>query len=266
MKDTVTHIDVSMEKQYLTSFSTIYGSTYTTVAQQAQLGLWTAFQDSSHFKPITQQLEASRYVVDPLGNSTILSYSFKNAVTADEICAPSTLTVNAPATVYMNTSSFTTGAVQALSLSTGIVQFMDAVGSMANISSLCVSTIEGFSTPIFTFDKIHNRVGLNLGPIQPRATFDVSGVVFAHNFVTPSDRRMKSEITVLEGLEYLSSYSYIMEGQADIGVLADEVERIAPSCIYVRPDGFKAVAYQKLVPVLLSYIHDLDKRMKRLEN
>jgi hypothetical protein len=175
-------------------------------------------------------------------------------------------TVNAPTAAYINTSSLTTGAVQALSLSTGMLKFSDAIGDMVNISSLCVSTIEGFSTPIFTFDKINNRVGLNLGMIQPRATFDVSGVVFANNFVTPSDRRFKSNIRCLEGLEYLSSYSYVMDGQADIGVLADEVERIAPSCIYVRPDGFKAVAYQKLVPVLLSYIHDLDRRLKHLEN
>ena len=281
IKDNFTNVDVSIEKQYLTSASTIHGSTYTTVAQKSQLGLWTAFQETSHFKPITQQLEASRYVVDIHGSSTTLSYSIQNAIMVDEICAQSTLTVNAPSAVfmnastytvnaptavYMNTSSFTTGAIQAISLSTGVIQFSDAIGAMANISSLCVSTIEGFSTPIFTFDKINNRVGLNLGMIQPRATFDVSGVVFANNFVTPSDRRFKSNIRCLEGLEYLSSYSYVMDGQADIGVLADEVERIAPSCIYVRPDGFKAVAYQKLVPVLLSYIHDLDRRIKCLEN
>jgi len=248
IKDAYTNVDIVFEKQYLTSKSTILGSTYTTNAQVAGQGIITALGAIPTYKPVTQQIETIRYVVDPIRFSTTLSYVIQNHIYADDICATSTLTVMAPGGTKV-----------------GDLNWSNATGSGLNLSTLCVSTIVGYSSPIFTFDKVNNRVGLNLGQLQPRATFDVSGVVFANNFVTSSDRRLKSEIQPLKGLDYLSTYSFTINGTPDIGVLADEVERIAPSCIYERPDGFKAVAYQKLVPVLLSYIHDLDARLKKLE-
>lgn len=247
-KDTYTNVDIVLEKQYLTSESTILGSTYTTNAQVAGLGMITALGAIPTYKPVTQQIETVRYVVDPENYSTTLSYVVQNAIFADDICATSTLTVMAPGGTHV-----------------GDLNWSNATGNALNLSSLCVSTIVGYSSPILTFDKVNNRVGLNLGQVQPRATFDVSGVVFATNFVTSSDRRLKSDIQPLKGLDYLSTYSFTINGMTDIGVLADEVERIAPSCIYDRPDGYKAVSYQKLVPVLLSYIHDLDARLKKLE-
>jgi hypothetical protein len=248
IKDAYTNVDIVFEKQYLTSHSTIFGSTYTTNAQVAGQGIITALGAIPTYKPVTQQIETIRYVVDPIYYSTTLSYVIQNHVYADDICATSTLTVMAPGGTKV-----------------GDLNWSNATGNGLNLSTLCVSTIVGYSSPIFTFDKVCNRVGLNMGQVQPRATFDVSGVVFANNFVTSSDRRLKSDIQPLKGLDYLSTYSFNINGMADIGVLADEVERIAPSCIYERPDGYKAVSYQKLVPVLLSYIHDLDARLKKLE-
>jgi hypothetical protein len=249
IRDAYTKVDFVIGKQFLTSHSTIYGSTYTTTAQIAEMGIMTSLGTVPTYKPITQQVETVSYVVDPLSYSTVRGYSLQSAVYTDVICASSTLNVMAPGGVNL-----------------GDLNFMNATGEMANISSLCVSTIEGYSSPIFTFDKVNNRVGLNLGQVQPRATFDVNGTVYANNFVTSSDRRLKTDIKKLEGLSYLSTYSYKFNGEDDIGVLADEVEAVMPSCVYNRPDGLKAVSYQKLVPVLLSYIHDLNNRLKVLEN
>ena len=248
VKDAYTNVDIVLGKKYLTSQSTVYESTYTTNAQIAEFGFMTALGTVPTYKPITQQVETVSYVVDPSSYRTVLGYSVQNAVYADTICANSTLTVMAPSGTFV-----------------GDLYFNNATGGMANVSSICVSTIDGYSSPIFTFDKINNRVGLNLGQIQPRATFDVNGTIYANNFVTSSDRRLKTDIKKLEGLSYISTYSYKFNGEDDIGVLADEVETVAPSCVYTRPDGFKAVSYQKLVPVLLSYIHDLNTRLKKME-
>ena len=248
VKDAYTNVDIVLGKKYLTSQSTVYESTYTTNAQIAEFGFMTALGTVPTYKPITQQVETVSYVVDPSSYSTVLAYSVQNAVYADTICANSTLTVMAPSGVFV-----------------GDLHFMNAEGGMANVSSICVSTIDGYSSPIFTFDKVNNRVGLNLGQIQPRATFDVNGTIYANNFVTSSDRRLKTDIKKLEGLSYISTYSYKFNGEDDIGVLADEVETVVPACVYTRPDGFKTVSYQKLVPVLLSYIHDLNTRLKKME-
>jgi hypothetical protein len=137
------------------------------------------------------------------------------------------------------------------------------------VSSLTVSTIMGVDAPIFTFDMLNRRVGVNLGNTQqPRATMDISGVVYANNFVTTSDRRLKSNIEPLTCSDIPKGYRYIQEenGEMDIGVMADEVERIAPECVYTRPDGYKAVSYMKLVPVCLTLIQSLSDRLAALEN
>jgi hypothetical protein len=127
----------------------------------------------------------------------------------------------------------------------------------------------GFDLPIFTFDMANRRVGVNLGATQqPRATIDVSGIVYANNFVTTSDRRLKSTITeMLPISSILKSYRYtnLETGEPDIGVMADEIEAILPECVYTRPDGYKSVSYIKLVPVCLSMIQALTERLSVLE-
>jgi hypothetical protein len=52
----------------------------------------------------------------------------------------------------------------------------------------------------------------------------------------------------------------------DIGCMADEVERVAPECVYTTPSGTKAVAYMKLVPLCFQTIRDLADRVKALES
>ena len=123
---------------------------------------------------------------------------------------------------------------------------------------------------IITFDMVNRRVGVNLGATQqPRATMDISGIVYANCFVTTSDKRLKTDIQLLESPTVIPNayrYKYIENGVSDIGVMADEIETLFPECIYVRPDGFKAVSYDKLVPVCLTLIKSLSERVARLEH
>ena len=166
-----------------------------------------------------------------------------------------------------------TNCISAICVSTGLLSWGAAQGSTmnvlnGNISTLTLSTVMGVDAPIFTFDMTNRRVGLNLGPTQqPRATFDVSGIVYANNFVTTSDRRLKHSIHEydLDGVD-VKTYKYINEnGESDIGVMADEIEQFAPECVYTRPDGYKAVSYTKLVPVCLTLIRSLSERIAKLE-
>ena len=144
-----------------------------------------------------------------------------------------------------------------------------AVGLNATVSTLRVSTIMGTDLPIFTFDMENRRVGLNLGATQqPRATMDISGILFANNVVTTSDRRLKSEIHLLELPHMIpNGYRYKQDetGEYDIGIMADEIEQIAPECVFTRSDGYKAVSYMKLVPVCLTLIRSLSDRLSALE-
>jgi hypothetical protein len=63
-----------------------------------------------------------------------------------------------------------------------------------------------------------------------------------------SDRRLKTNIEKIgkmaNGLA-LYAYDYIW-GEHDIGVMADEVEKVMPEAVITMPNGFKAVNYSLL--------------------
>ena len=53
----------------------------------------------------------------------------------------------------------------------------------------------------------------------------------------------------------------------DTGVIAQEVEALGlPGITTTRDDGIKAVRYEKLVPLLIQAIKELEARVKTLES
>lgn len=135
-------------------------------------------------------------------------------------------------------------------------------------SNLYVSTINGNTSPLINFDNSNNRIGINLGQTPPRTTVDVSGIVFANNFVTTSDRRLKTALEPLlpTGVPDAYRFSWIRDGTTDIGCMADEVEAVAPECVITGGDGYKAVNYAKLVPYCFAMIKELQGRVATLES
>lgn len=167
-------------------------------------------------------------------------------------------------------SSLTVNELNAPLVSTfSTLHWSTSTGLQGTISSLNISTIMGVSDlPIVTFDMNNRRMGVNLGATQqPRATMDVNGIIYANNFVTSSDRRLKSNITPISYQSTIQTYSFTWDetGEKDIGCMADEIELVAPECVYTDQKGYKMVNYSKLVPVCLSLIRDLQKRLEKIE-
>ena len=53
----------------------------------------------------------------------------------------------------------------------------------------------------------------------------------------------------------------------DVGVLAQEVEKVVPEIVETREhDGYKAVKYEKLVPLLINAINDLKAEIEELKD
>jgi len=48
----------------------------------------------------------------------------------------------------------------------------------------------------------------------------------------------------------------------DVGVIAQEVEAILPEIVATRTDGYKAVMYEKLIPLIIEAIKELDRRTR----
>ena len=91
-----------------------------------------------------------------------------------------------------------------------------------------------------------------------------------------SDERLKDNIKPIENalakIESIGGYTYewndnqsTYEG-SDIGVIAQEIEAIAPELVIDRETGYKAVKYEKLVAILIEGIKELSAKVNELEN
>jgi hypothetical protein len=100
---------------------------------------------------------------------------------------------------------------------------------------------------------------------NPSYILDVSGAAFltditAYSVSTSSDVRLKTEIKPappIENLLDIQPYFYKYKTRPDVeefGVLAQEVEKIFPSCVRANEDGFKSVCYDKLGVALLPIV------------
>lgn len=166
-------------------------------------------------------------------------------------------------------STLTVNQLNAPLISTfSTIYWSSAFGTNTKTSSLYVSTIIGNNGPVITFDNNNNRIGINLSNTMPRATVDVNGIVYATAFVNASDRRLKTafEPLIPHNIPNAYRFSWIEDGSTDVGLIADEVESIAPECVTTGGDGYKAVNYAKLVPYCFAVIKDLKARVMALES
>ena len=95
---------------------------------------------------------------------------------------------------------------------------------------------------------------------------------FTANVTAFSDERLKDNIQTLENgldkVEQLRGVTYTKENKKEIGVIAQEVEKILPEIVLTADDemGTKSVDYGKITSVLIEAIKELSARVKELEN
>jgi hypothetical protein len=102
--------------------------------------------------------------------------------------------------------------------------------------------------------------------------FSAQYVKINGQLITASDKRAKKNIETLtsslDKVMNLRGVSYERLGAAkdssfggrkEIGLIAQEVERIIPELVHTDGKGFKAIAYDKIVPVLIEAIKEQQK-------
>ena len=106
---------------------------------------------------------------------------------------------------------------------------------------------------------------------------DVFGAITATGDITAfytSDRRLKDNIVAiskpLEKLSKLGGYFFDWNSKSDyegndIGLIAQEVEGIIPTAVVDRDTGFKAVRYEKVIPLLVASVNTVADKVERLE-
>jgi len=126
------------------------------------------------------------------------------------------------------------------------------------------------------------------GALVIKGGLGIDGNVYATGSIfgnTPSDRRLKENITPIENplelisritgtrFEWVDSYIESLGGEdgnfikkQDIGVIAQDVELVLPEIVGTKIDGFKTVKYEKLVPVLVEAVKALMAEVDDLRN
>ena len=93
--------------------------------------------------------------------------------------------------------------------------------------------------------------------------------VTATNFITTSDKRLKSNIIpIKEGLETLKkfvSYEYIKDKKQDAGFIAQEVKEIIPYSVFENSDGYLTMNDRPILAHMHKAIIELDKRLSAIE-
>lgn len=118
---------------------------------------------------------------------------------------------------------------------------------------------------------------LGVGTSNPSNT---TGRIDASNDVvafSTSDIRLKDnvksidkaldKVNKIQGIEFDWIEKEEVHGNSghDIGVIAQEIEKILPDVVTTRDNGYKAVKYEKIVPLLIEAIKDLSKQVDGLK-
>ena len=111
-------------------------------------------------------------------------------------------------------------------------------------------------------------------------TSNTTGRIDASNDIvaySSSDIRLKDNIksidkaldkvNKIQGIEFDWIEKEEVHGNSghDVGVIAQEIEKVLPEVVDTRDNGYKAVKYEKLVPLLIEAIKDLSKQVDGLK-
>ena len=155
---------------------------------------------------------------------------------------------------------------------TGTTNQITVAGSGLNNAAVTLSTPQNIHT---SADFRVNSLGVGMAASATAGRIDASGDIVAYS---TSDRRFKDNIqpiqNALSKVESISGNTFDWKEELkelhgyegrDIGVIAQEIEQIAPELVSTRENGYKAVKYEKIVPLLIEAIKELSAKVKELE-
>ena len=227
--------------------------------------------------------------------------NINGTVTATNLAGNGSGLTNVNASAVIGTVASATNAIHATTATTATtvtngVYTTGSYGDPVWITSLAASKITGTVANATNAVSCTNsaQIGTNTANYIPRwngsqlvsgiisddgSTASVNGTLSVTSLLSVSDERYKKNIEPLQQslhkVTHLTGVSYewkteeysgrgFKEGR-QIGLIAQEVEKVLPELVLADGNGYKAVAYDKLVPVLIEAVKEQQKEIKEKE-
>lgn len=152
----------------------------------------------------------------------------------------------------------------AVSGTNGDITSLTAVTSLSSSSALSLTSASNTNINITPGGTGRVILGGNvgLGVPSPTEKLEVSGNVKATSFISTSDSRLKTSVETLRGLDTILRlrgvhFRWISDLTPELGLIAQEVEQVAPELVVTDSRGFKAVKYSNIVAPLIESTKEL---------
>ena len=126
------------------------------------------------------------------------------------------------------------------------------------------------NTSIFGNTVVANRNVIVNGRIILAGCGDVAAEIIQAKALPSSDERLKENIQPLKNsLDKVTqlrgvSFEFKRDKKQQIGVIAQEVEKIIPEVVGENPDGYKGVSYGNIVGLLIEAIKEQQEQINQL--
>ncbi len=121
--------------------------------------------------------------------------------------------------------------------------------------------------------NLENNYATFGGGMKINGTLSVTGDVIAYS---TSDKNLKTNIKNIESplskVKKINGVTFDWDASkqetftgSDVGVIAQEIEAILPDAVTTRDNGYKAVKYEKIIPLLIESIKELKAEIDELK-
>lgn len=227
----------------------------------ASFNTWTGSTYNTFSQSVDSRLDSVEYLTGLLGGGLEVSLLQINAATASLQAA---------------TSSYETKGRGIVSGSSQLGNFVATIAGTPNQVLVAGSGVNNAAITLTTPQDIATTSDVTFNNITASAGIRAVGDIIAYY---SSDERLKENITPIENalskVESISGNTYDWkEGfdnihphkGNDVGVIAQEIEKVLPQVVVNRENGYKAVDYEKIIPLLIESIKELSAKVKELEN
>lgn len=176
---------------------------------------------------------------------------------------------------FITKNGDSTTVVRSIAGTTGRIVITNANGAAGNPTINCGSDVPSLAGNNTFAGTTNTFSGITAGAITA-TSLTASGDITGATVTTSSDARLKQDVQTLnnavELVNSLRGVSYIKNGKAEIGVIAQEVEEYLPQVVSEDQNGFKTVAYGNMVGLLIEAIkgqqrtiNEITARLEKLE-